>query len=878
MGSKFLVVLAIALLAPFSVAQTYWVSPAGQGDWQGCSGAIPLDGAGACSILTANQNAVAGDIVYIRAGIYSSELSDMDFINPKNSGTAQSPITLSAYNGEKVTVKLQKAPDGDHEAGLWTAVNGAVASRSSEKVYEGAYSTKFTASAPGDGISSQAFPFNARFSGETYYFSAWIYSGQPKVNVYVRKGDGSGPAMDMDFNVMPNIWTKISKVLPMPGDFGYGKAIGGSNAYIMVRAPAGISSGTWFVDDVRLSPHGKAAIRLNNVDYIKVHGINAENTQYGLDIQNGASYNEISGSSFSNLNNGAYSPNIIRDYANSGKAPSTHNWIHHNTFRANGYVAPGGISDPADCDDITNPFRIGSGAPATDYSRYNLIEDNLFYHGGHDLIIISTSNNVLRNNVFHNEGWVANNMPNGCQDADGNPLSFNNPAKFGNRAILFENPSKDVNHNLVEGNRIGFAGTPPDDDGANGIETPVDGTIIRYNYIFANEGSAIYYKNQSGAPDDTHLYNNTMYRNGFGEYISWRGAILLACYDSGPPANNINMNNIIFNNATPPYRCTYMCETKVPGCMYSINKYYSNFEEDPLFVNPDLADPSSLSLPDLTLQPSSKAIDAGSELTKVAATDSGTGTTLKVEDAGFFQDGTWGAPGRVQADWIAIGTTSNVVQIASIDYMTDTITLASSLQRQSQDKIWLYKDSKGATVLFGAAPDIGAYEYSGGAQKLPQQPDDDLDGVPNTTDRCSKTAEAARAYVNIYGCAMPIAAKFDIRPDFSAVDINGLSNLELGISQYGKVSYANKNILLVKTTAQNEDERLNLDADLNISQGKITLNQNSLPQLNFPATITLYNINFTRPQIRKGTQACDACRIISYNKNTKTLVFSIPGF
>ena len=159
-----------------------------------------------------------------------------------------------------------------------------------------------------------------------------------------------------------------------------------------------------------------------------------------------------------------------------------------------------------------------------------------------------------------------------------------------------------------------------------------------------------------------------------------------------------------------------------------------------------------------------------------------------------------------------------------------------------------------------------------------QSPDDDLDGVPNAMDRCPKTAVTAKNYVNVFGCSLPIAAKFDIKPDFNATDINGLQNLELGVSQYGKISYTNKNILLVKTTAQNEDERLDIDADLNITQSRVTLNQNNLPQLNQAATITLYNTSFNSPKILRDGEECKECTIHSYDRASKTLAFSVPGF
>jgi len=179
-------------------------------------------------------------------------------------------------------------------------------------------------------------------------------------------------------------------------------------------------------------------------------------------------------------------------------------------------------------------------------------------------------------------------------------------------------------------------------------------------------------------------------------------------------------------------------------------------------------------------------------------------------------------------------------------------------------------DNEGASATSGAISII----VNTSGQPIP---DDDLDRVQNAIDHCPKTAVAARPYVNVFGCALPIATKFDIKPDFNATDINGLQNLELGISQFGKISYTNKNIRLVKMSV-GEDDRLNIDADLNISQNKITLNQNNLPQLNTQATITLNNINFTTPKILRDGVECASCLITGYDRNSKTIVFSVPGF
>jgi hypothetical protein len=80
---------------------TYWVSPDGQAAWTSCRGALPMNGASACALSTANTNAVAGDTIYLRGGIYSNQE-----IRPSNSGTSDSNrIVYTSYNQENVTIR-----------------------------------------------------------------------------------------------------------------------------------------------------------------------------------------------------------------------------------------------------------------------------------------------------------------------------------------------------------------------------------------------------------------------------------------------------------------------------------------------------------------------------------------------------------------------------------------------------------------------------------------------------------------------------------------------------------------------------------------------------------------------------------------------------
>src|ERR1019366_1609928 len=173
-----------------------------------------------------------------------------------------------------------------------------------------------------------------------------------------------------------------------------------------------------------------------------------------------------------------------------------------------------------------------------------------------------------------------------------------------------------------------------------------------------------------------------------------------------------------------------------------------NIYADPKFINPT---------GDFHLQAGSSARGAGTSLTTVAGGDSGSGASLMVNDAGFFQNG-YGIPG-VQPDWIRVGPTT-VAKIVSVNYNTNTLTLASAISRSPGDPVYLYKDSTGTQVLFGGNPDIGAYPFA--ATPSPSAPwsgildpsraidwsqagviqADGTLGIPNRTAQCGSTIAA----------------------------------------------------------------------------------------------------------------------------------------
>ncbi|MEM4364120.1 MAG: LamG-like jellyroll fold domain-containing protein, partial [Candidatus Diapherotrites archaeon] len=149
--------------------------------------------------------------------------------------------------------------------------------------------------------------------------------------------------------------------------------------------------------------------------------------------------------------------------------------------------------------------------------------------------------------------------------------------------------------------------------------------------------------------------------------------------------------------------------------------------------------------------------------------------------------------------------------------------------------------------------------------------DNDNDGVSNIIDKCPNTRTGIK--VNNYGCPFPIVDKFDIKPDFNNTDITTLNELEIGITNKGKIRW--ETTLKLTATINNTEEPLDLNNDLNISNNKISLNQNKLRELNKPATITLYTTT-QNPKIMKDNKECTQCRIIE--KTSTYVKFTVPNF
>ncbi len=528
------IVLVGIFLVQFAYA-SYWVSSTGASTWANCNSSSPLEGIAACSLATANTNAHAGDVVYLRGGSYQSNAA----INPSYNGSEGNMITFANYNGESVVLE------------------------------------------------------------------------------------------------------------------------------------------NCFHESI-------CGVRLYLKSYIKVQGINVQNSSMMLVIDNG-DFNEISNCTFNVTTfrpSGAYTQIFL--YHNA-----TNNWIHNNTFSKNGYV-----NFSNSCNDEGALLTLGAYGQSNDYTSYNLIENNTLFHGGHHTLQITSPYNVIRNNYFHNENWMNGSLCNS---------SFYGDA--GNRNIEIGDESG-AGSILIENNRIAYAGIPPDsaveaNNLVTNLELVTNNNIARYNFLYGSSGSGVMFYPKNGArASNNSLYSNTIYRNGFSLMSRTQGGIFLYL-----GVNNSIKNNIIYDNKWG--NITWL-QTSAANNTLSGNWY--NETGNPLFINSTLGEVDDVSLPNLSLQESSLAINSGVSLTVVSALDSGIGTQLILDDSKYFQDGSWGPIGMVEPDWIAVSNTTNVVKIISINYSTNALTLNNSISRIPGDSVWLYKDSSGRRVLYGNSSDMGAYE------------------------------------------------------------------------------------------------------------------------------------------------------------------------
>ena len=533
-------------------------------------------------------------------------------------------------------------------------------------------------------------------AGDTVYLRGGIYTNTVQYSRAfspANSGEAGPPAKWLTFRNAPD---EAPEIMGTDGLRMWGLVLEENNSYVCV-------------DGIRFSHFSDSALIRNNAHHIEVKN---------CVFRDGGGFQMVE----SDRGGGSF------------KSYVSHIWVHHNIFSK---LAKGGgltrgetskIAEGGDAVRVGYPKGTGHGTPGeTEGKNHHItIEDNLIEYAGHACMDHYGTELVVKNNVIHNEPWYPEN--NVGVKVNFPATNYTNAAYLGLYSHRNYQASDDFHrestHDLIEGNRLGHAGVNPNNDGSDNMDLACPKNIFRYNSMYNAMDKGLMFKysavgNGGSGGISNRVYNNTIYHNGWG-HPYFETAKLNVCptplagihfYHANATCGNIIKNNIVCDSrsVTFPGRGYDITPTK-------INTLENNFltsSGDPRFVNPDLSQPTSRTLPDLHLKPDSPAIDKGIHLTQAKGAGAKS-ATLVVDDALYFQDATWGADltwgVTLFPDWIAIGTVNNVVQTKAIDYAQNTITLAAPMTWDDKARIWLYKDSSGRRVLYGSAPDLGAYE------------------------------------------------------------------------------------------------------------------------------------------------------------------------
>ncbi|MBN1479192.1 hypothetical protein EH223_15985 [candidate division KSB1 bacterium] len=520
------------------------------------------------------------------------------------------------------------------------------------------------------------------FFVQTIYFSGYPLSAK---TYYV---DQDNPvAGDRNSGTMSQPWKTITKANHAlnAGDTVF---IRGSTYYSFIepdhsgRPSSPIIYRNYGEELVTIS-NAKCGILLNGRSHIVVHGIYFYNLDQFLWLQNGANHNIIEYCIFDQGRNVAWSGSRI--YRNSA-----YNWIHHCQFSNYGYYHS---------DDIGSILDIGDEESRTDESNYNLLEDNVFFHGGHHILGVFGMYNVIRGNYFHNEPWSM-----GTAESDRGAILY------GNRNVYCSGYPDNSGRNLFEENRVAYSSDPPDNIGASGMALCTSYNIVRFNQFYFNDRAGLSMTVTSSYYSDVvynKIYHNTFFYNGINTQDPddhMNSGIAFGLY-SGPLIikSNTIKNNLLFKHRVP------FGSYKVDLAEQSFaNNWDGDLDGNPKFVNADivLGDPLDANYPDLHLQADSPCRDAGRYLTTIISVP-GSSTSLQVDDAGYFMDG-WGI---VRGDNIQLFGSEQRAVITHVDYQSNMITL---------DRLVTWTKNQGVCLAYhGAAPDIGACEVGQEANPLP---------------------------------------------------------------------------------------------------------------------------------------------------------------
>jgi len=150
------------------------------------------------------------------------------------------------------------------------------------------------------------------------------------------------------------------------------------------------------------------------------------------------------------------------------------------------------------------------------------------------------------------------------------------------------------------------------------------------------------------------------------------------------------------------------------------------------------------------------------------------------------------------------------------------------------------------------------------------QIDDDNDSILNFEDFC----EGTPASIIDNAIYEPTSSAYTLS-NLSGVNLRNVSDFTITLAGVGRIKLM-ETLDLVRINTTGCLEQLDLDSYINISQNFIEINVNStaLPELDYQANLTLYNLSFNNPVILKDGSRCSYsdCEIEIYDGQNLTFI------
>lgn len=761
----YIISLFLSISCNIYAADTYWVHPTDNSSiWSNCKSETDPGSGKYCSLSTMSSNVAAGNIVYLKGGQYSVSATGVIYLHGK-SGEAGNVIVISAASGETpILTNTSAFGYGFYmEHSSYIKLSGLIfrdcpywGSFQYGSSYIEIANCQFISSnyegKKGRGIFTPAVCTDGTYT--CFSTNNWIHDNIFSGRVYptdecaegvdaLRTGSGFG-----DGNVKSdhNNWTIEGNLFEYVGH----TLLDNYSSYSVIRnnifhnepwitgCTTGQSGKEWNYATSSSSVAvgtGEKSFTIETGKSFSSGTAGVRRTSDPTVVMNGTvtSYNSGTGA-------------LVLDIAYSQGSGTYSDWtVSHGNYP---YYTNS---------DYNGKFGHRNLQLTDDYGRsgtYNLVEGNRLGHasmnpgndGGSNLDL-GSSKNIVRYNYLYNS--MASGLYLKYADSRANPLATST-TEVEYEGVGTKTFTTQASKGFYAGQYLRIRCETDDSKGMWLKTTSYSGTTLSgtvYRLFGTPTGSCsswTIWGNGSQGGHNNRIYNNTLYHNGYG--VNWRlyGSMNMSYNGVGirqtnngtiGSTGNIIKNNLLYDNAEGDICSSGLSAGSCSAESWdTVSNNYLNASGDPIFVNPILTSPTSQNLfttytgysasplPNLSLGSSSGAIDGGTYLTTVHADDIGSGTSLILTDAMYFQAGSAASTtpvgsslSIVAGDVILVGTTvaeADEATITDINYATNIVTISSGITRTDGEYVWLKKKSDGTQVLYNTAPDYGAYEYN----------------------------------------------------------------------------------------------------------------------------------------------------------------------